>query len=231
MKKTALTLWVPLLLITGVAHAEPTAYPVTVDRIPTSTAMPLRIMGDEFYQIPYIPVRDLATVLELSVAWQPETGEVLISGGESPVKVMPQSGTPDCWCEAPPLLMDNRVWVPEVFINREMGVLLSFEKQTIEMTTARVQWVSTAQAEYALVLDVRTQEEYSNGHLPGAQVIPVAELAKRLRELEAYRSTPILLYCAKGRRSMEAAQILRQAGFEALFILEGGYEAYSALQK
>ena len=52
-----------------------------------------------------------------------------------------------------------------------------------------------------LILDVRTKGEYSNGHIPGATLIPSSEIASRVGELEKYVNKPILVYCASGGRS------------------------------
>lgn len=71
------------------------------------------------------------------------------------------------------------------------------------------EWVSQG----ATLLDVRTPEEFSSGHLDGALNIPVQELASRLGELPR---TPknIVVYCRSGGRSSSAAALLRQRGYE-----------------
>ncbi len=60
-----------------------------------------------------------------------------------------------------------------------------------------------------LILDVRTREEYAQGHLPGALPIPVQELEKRLGEIPSGR--PVLVLCRTGRRAEIAWQMLRKA--------------------
>jgi NADPH-dependent 2,4-dienoyl-CoA reductase/sulfur reductase-like enzyme/rhodanese-related sulfurtransferase len=74
-----------------------------------------------------------------------------------------------------------------------------------------------------LVLDVRTQGEYDQGHVPAARHIPVDELRQRLAELPKDR--PIVAYCRVGQRGYLATRILRQAGYDAVN-LSGGYLAY-----
>lgn len=69
----------------------------------------------------------------------------------------------------------------------------------------------------ALLLDVRTPEEYREHHLEGAMNIPVQDLPSRLRELGA-KSRPIVVYCRSGARSASAAGLMRAAGFEVLDI-------------
>jgi rhodanese-related sulfurtransferase len=62
----------------------------------------------------------------------------------------------------------------------------------------------------AVLLDVRTPEEFRAGHVEGALNIPLNELSARCRELEG---KPVVVYCRSGRRSAEAAQLLRSRGF------------------
>lgn len=65
-------------------------------------------------------------------------------------------------------------------------------------------------AQGAFLLDVRTPEEFAEGHLPGAELIPVQSLAARLGEVPKDR--PVVVYCRSGKRSAQAAAILRDAG-------------------
>lgn len=66
----------------------------------------------------------------------------------------------------------------------------------------------------AIVIDVRTEEEYKNGHFKDAIFIPYHQIEKRIKELEIYKDTPILLYCRSGRRANIAKQVLEQYGFK-----------------
>lgn len=61
------------------------------------------------------------------------------------------------------------------------------------------------------VVDVRTPQEYTSGHYPGAVNIPLDEVAKRIDEFKEM-NTPIVLYCRSGNRSGQALQILKNAG-------------------
>lgn len=66
--------------------------------------------------------------------------------------------------------------------------------------------------EGAVLLDVRTREEYSGGHIPGGINIPVSEIAEAETRFE--KSTPVFTYCQSGARSGRAVAALRQMGFE-----------------
>ncbi|ATE62670.1 rhodanese-like domain-containing protein [Thauera sinica] len=76
--------------------------------------------------------------------------------------------------------------------------------------------------EDAIVVDVRDQGEYAQGHVPNARHVPLAELARRTGELEKFKSRPLILYCASGARSASAVAQLKKAGFEKLYNLRGG---------
>ncbi|HAP44182.1 MAG: hypothetical protein A2087_12730 [Spirochaetes bacterium GWD1_61_31] len=64
----------------------------------------------------------------------------------------------------------------------------------------------------ALVIDVRTPGEFSGGHYKGARNIPLDSLNGQLAKLGA-TDKPLIVYCASGARSAQAAQLLRRAGF------------------
>lgn len=75
-----------------------------------------------------------------------------------------------------------------------------------------------------LILDVRTSREYQARRLPGARHIPLAELHRRLGEID--RGRPIMVYCEHGVRSQTACMLLAENGFEQLFHMEGGLSLY-----
>jgi metal-sulfur cluster biosynthetic enzyme/rhodanese-related sulfurtransferase len=75
------------------------------------------------------------------------------------------------------------------------------------------------------VLDVRTEAEFRNGHIPGATLVPVDELEDRLGELPA-RDARILVTCAVGGRSLQACSILADHGWTNLLNLVGGMHAW-----
>ena len=63
------------------------------------------------------------------------------------------------------------------------------------------------------ILDVRTREEYAEGHIPGAVLIPNTEIENRAEEELPDKAQLILVYCRSGRRSKLAAQILADLGY------------------
>lgn len=86
--------------------------------------------------------------------------------------------------------------------------------------------LATYHQENIVLLDVRTEFEYNNGHLEGAVNIPVDELRQRLNELD--KNKQILSYCQVGLRGYIAARILSQHGFR-IKNMTGGYKSAAAL--
>lgn len=67
----------------------------------------------------------------------------------------------------------------------------------------------------ARLVDVRTPEEFTTGHVPGAVNIPVQELERRMGELSS-KEQPVVVYCHSGNRSGRAARMLKSAGYAAV---------------
>lgn len=80
--------------------------------------------------------------------------------------------------------------------------------------------------EALFLLDVRNPEEYDLCHLEGSTLIPLRELAARLRDLDPARET--VVYCKSGRRSQRAAELLSARGFMNVRNLTGGILAWAA---
>lgn len=68
----------------------------------------------------------------------------------------------------------------------------------------------------ALVIDVRTTEEYAAGHLPYALHIPYEQIEKQLAQLELRKDRSLVLYCRSGNRAGIAYQALEKRGYTAL---------------
>ena len=64
-----------------------------------------------------------------------------------------------------------------------------------------------------IILDVRTQEEYNEGHIPGAIVISHEEIEEKAEDVLTDKDQLILVYCRSGRRSKIAAEALVELGY------------------
>lgn len=76
-----------------------------------------------------------------------------------------------------------------------------------------------------LILDVRTPEEFAEGHVPGAILIPYDQLAERLSELGG--ATEVVLYCRSGRRATQVEGVLIDAGI-GVSQIEGNWLGWQA---
>lgn len=80
----------------------------------------------------------------------------------------------------------------------------------------------------AVVLDVRTTEEFAAGHIASARNIPLPQLADRLVDVAKNKDTPVVVVCASGARSATAAAQLRKAGHTQVVNLQGGLGAWQS---
>ena len=80
--------------------------------------------------------------------------------------------------------------------------------------------------ENVLILDVREQSEYDDGHIPGITLIPMGEVPARLNEIPTDKE--VILTCRSGNRSGQVADFLRQQGYTNVHNMEGGIVAWEA---
>jgi metal-sulfur cluster biosynthetic enzyme/rhodanese-related sulfurtransferase len=105
----------------------------------------------------------------------------------------------------------------------ERGAILAGKAwRDIQPAPALVLWEQTPDL---FVLDVRTEAEWANGHIPRAHLIPLDEIEDRLRELPP-KDARLLVHCAAGGRSLQACQILADKGHTRLLNLAGGMHAW-----
>ncbi|WP_367112549.1 rhodanese-like domain-containing protein [uncultured Clostridium sp.] len=71
------------------------------------------------------------------------------------------------------------------------------------------------------MLDVRTPGEFKGGHISKEKNIPVQQISSQINNLDAYKENDIIVYCASGARSSNAANILSRNGFNKVYNLGG----------
>lgn len=81
------------------------------------------------------------------------------------------------------------------------------------------------------LIDVRTIEEFTSGHIKGAINIDVTKSDFKEKAQKLDKNKPVLVYCRKGGRSANAAAILRELGFTAITDLKGGITAWKESNK
>ena len=77
----------------------------------------------------------------------------------------------------------------------------------------------------AVLLDVRTPQEYREGHIPGSQNVPLQQLDK-VEEVTENKDTVLYVYCRSGARSRQAVSLLNHMGYTNVHNI-GGIAAYS----
>ena len=118
-----------------------------------------------------------------------------------------------------------------IAIIMSMAILVfSFPSQaqlnTKKKTISERKFERKMQKKNAVVLDVRTTEEFQAGHLPGAVNIDVQkdDFGQNIQPLD--KSKTYLVYCKSGRRSEKALKMLYDAGFKNAYHLKGGITAW-----
>lgn len=80
----------------------------------------------------------------------------------------------------------------------------------------------------AAVLDLRPEQAFKVGHLPGAKHVPPEEIALRVEKLKLDRKNPLILVCETGASSRKAIVEMKKLGFTEVGCLDGGVQAWQA---
>ena len=81
-----------------------------------------------------------------------------------------------------------------------------------------------------VLLDVRTREEYRQGHIPGSKNVDVGEI-QRAADLWPDRSTPLFVYCHSGARSGQAAFMLKKLGYADVTNIGGIMDYHGQIER
>ena len=87
-----------------------------------------------------------------------------------------------------------------------------------------VRYISESDA--YILIDVRTEAEYNDGHVPGAILLPLDQIEATIKDIVPDKDDPVLLYCRSGNRSGQAARILRDLGYTSVSNA-GGIQGYA----
>jgi sulfur-carrier protein adenylyltransferase/sulfurtransferase len=104
--------------------------------------------------------------------------------------------------------------------------LLQQVKSEIEEIDSRRAHELLADPDAPLLVDVREQDEWDEGHLPGAVHVPRGFLESRIEQLARDRDLPIVLYCQAGNRSAFAAKTLEELGYSDVVSLSDGFTGW-----
>jgi molybdopterin/thiamine biosynthesis adenylyltransferase/rhodanese-related sulfurtransferase len=104
---------------------------------------------------------------------------------------------------------------------------MSTYRELLTRTRAEISEVDAKSAKAldgALWVDVREIDEWEQGHLPGAVLVPRGNLESRIERIAPDKSQPVVLYCAVGARSAFSAKSLTELGYTDVHSLAGGIE-------
>ncbi|MDO8291405.1 MAG: rhodanese-like domain-containing protein [Gallionella sp.] len=82
-----------------------------------------------------------------------------------------------------------------------------------------------------IIIDVRTRDEYSSGHIDTALNLPHDELEHRLDEIPGNKASEIVVYCRSGKRALIAEKILVEKGYKNIKDLAGHWQGWSSQTK
>ena len=120
------------------------------------------------------------------------------------------------------------------FITITIAVLLSafslvtFAEQTATISQQALLTLIATPANKTVILDVRTAEEFAEGHIEGAINISHKQINANLNKIIALKDQTVVVHCKSGRRALSAENDLRAAGFSDLRHLDGDMNAWQA---
>jgi rhodanese-related sulfurtransferase len=80
-----------------------------------------------------------------------------------------------------------------------------------------------------MLLDVRSDKEYVQGHIPGAVHVPLADIGDKVKKLK--KDKDLVVYCRSGNQSIWAIKRLMGMGYKNLYNLKGGYSAWKRIHR
>lgn len=110
-------------------------------------------------------------------------------------------------------------------------LLLFFEESKSRAGGARVPpsvVTRMINSEQAVVLDIRDAEAFASGHITGAINLPLADFERNMKRVEKYKKRPIILVCTSGQKSLGLMNKLNKQGFDKVFVLAGGINAWKS---
>jgi rhodanese-related sulfurtransferase len=78
----------------------------------------------------------------------------------------------------------------------------------------------------AVLVDIRSSDEFNQGHIAQSLSLPLETLESSLKKLNKHRGKPVILVCQSGIRAGKAASILKKNQFEELYVLDGGVASW-----
>lgn len=106
--------------------------------------------------------------------------------------------------------------------------IFTFAQQTASISQQELLTLLATPNKQTLVLDVRSAEEFAEGHIEGAINISHEQINANLNKISAFKDKTVVVHCRSGRRALSAENDLRAAGFSDLHHLEGDMIGWQA---
>lgn len=104
--------------------------------------------------------------------------------------------------------------------------ILKRKQRSMEKNDINIEELEILRNKGAVILDVRSPQEYEEGHIDGAVLIPEYELGKKYNKELQNKSAVIVIYCSSGLRSKKAQIYLEKRGYTNVYNLYNGLENY-----
>ena len=127
-----------------------------------------------------------------------------------------------------PEFIANHLFLCTLFVSILMLLIWNFVGDSVTgmkpLTPAEA--TNLINRENAIILDLRSESDFGQGHIINAMNIPAKQLSDSSSKLEKHKDVPIVVYCQNGSESSRMIRELKQKGFEKLHFLRGGLEAW-----
>lgn len=81
-----------------------------------------------------------------------------------------------------------------------------------------------------VIIDIRSEQTYTKGHILGSIFMTQQQINDQIKKLEKYKKKPIIMVCQMGQQSPKVGAILIKSGFEQVYGLRGGIQAWQAAE-
>lgn len=105
-------------------------------------------------------------------------------------------------------------------------MVFEFKQETGSGEVSSDQAIGLINHQHAVIIDVRSKEEFATGHILGAHHVESTEPDAKLKRLQKYSQKPVIVVCAQGKRSTIFAKRLREQGLTNVSSLAGGLNAW-----
>ena len=128
------------------------------------------------------------------------------------------------------LIFVSQQWLLITVLFSLFAGLIYYESLKAGKTITPVQLIGMINQQQCSVLDLRPQEEFSNGHITGSKNIPHNQVNDHIHNLKDMTDRPLVLVCSAGQHSGATGKKLRALGLEKIFRLGGGISEWQRQQ-